>query len=91
VYSPSSISVVLTKACSEEELTMKPASNYTVVTDRARGERPIFALSLLFFSNTDSPFYVITIAAIFTVQLSGSGTAVMCMTLPDLADEELDL
>ena len=91
MYSPSSISVVLTKACSEEELTMKPASNYTVVTDRARGGRPIFALSLLFFSNTDSPFYVITIAAVFTIHLNGTIRAEICMTLPDFAEEELDL
>ena len=91
MYSPSSISVVLTKACSEEELTMKPASNYTVVTDRARGGRPIFALSLLFLSNTDSPFSMIGVDDILTVQLNGSGRAVICMTLPDLADEDLDL
>ena len=44
-----------------------------------------------FFSNIDSPSYVITIAAVFTVQLNGSGRPEICMTLPDFAEEELDL
>ena len=51
----------------------------------------LFPLNLLFFSNTDSPFYVITMPAVFTVQLNGTGRAEICMTLPDLADEDLDL
>ena len=82
---------MLTKACSEEELTMKPASNYTVVIDRARGGRPIFALSLLFLSNTDSPFSMIGADAVLTVQLNGTGRTGICMTLPDFEGEELDI
>ena len=75
MYYPSSISVVLTKACSEDELTTKPASNCTVVTGRARGGRSIFVLNLSFFPNTDLSFSMIGVYTVFTVQLNGSRRA----------------
>ena len=82
---------MLTFTYSKDELTMKSTSNCTVVTGRVRGGRPIFALSLLFFSNTDSPFSMIGVDAVSTVQLNGSGRAEICMTLSDFAEEEVDL
>ena len=50
-----------------------------------------FDLSLLFFSNIDSSFAMIGVDAVFTVELNGSGPAEICMTLPDFAEEELEL
>ena len=63
----------------------------TIVPGWVRGGRPNFILTLLFLSKTYSPFYVITIPAVFSVQLNGTIRAEICMTLPDLAEEELDL
>ena len=54
--STSSISAGSTIACSVDELPMKPASNWTIVTSWASDGRPIFILTLLFLSKTDSPF-----------------------------------
>ena len=70
---------------------MKLASNCTIVTRWARCGRLIFTLSVLFFSNTDSLFFVIGTDAVFTVQLNGSGRAEIGMTLPDFEGEELQL
>ena len=59
--------------------------------DWARLGRPIFTLNLLFFSKSASSFYMIAISAVFIVHLNGTIRAEICMTLPDLADEDLDL
>ena len=48
-------------------------------------------LNLLFFSKSDSPFFVIGIAVKSTVQLNGSRTADIILTLPDFVEEQLDL
>ena len=68
-----------------------PVSNCCVILGWASGGRPICTLSLLFLSNTDSPFSMIGADAVLTVQLNGSGRAVICMTLPDFDEEEVDL
>ena len=70
---------------------MKPISNCIVVPGWVRDGISLFTLSLLFFSKVDSPFYVITISAVSTVQLNGSGRSEIDMTLPDFAREELDI
>ena len=51
----------------------------------------MFTLRLLFFLNTKAPISMIGVDTVFTVHLSGSGRAEICMTLPDFAEEELDL
>ena len=70
---------------------MKLAFKCTIVPDWVRDGRLDFTLTLLFLSKTYSPFYVITIPAVFSVQLNGTIRAEIYMTLPDLAEEELNL
>ena len=91
LLSTSSFSVVLTIGGSEYELPIKSKSNYTIVPGWDRGGRPIFALSLLFFSNTDSPLSMIGADAVLTVQLNGTGRSERDMILPDFEGEELDI
>ena len=70
---------------------MKPASNCSVVPGWASGKRPIFTLNLVFLSKTDSTFSMIRTDSVFTIPLNGSGRAEIDMTLPDFAEEELDI
>ena len=89
--STSSISVVLMITCSKDGTLMSPVSNCSVVLDWANGGRLNFILNLLFLSKTDSIFFMIETDSVFAVQLSGSERAEIGMSLPDFAEEELDI
>ena len=70
---------------------MKLAFNCTIVPDWTRGRIPIFILTMPFFSSDVSPFSMIEVDAIFTVQLNGSGRGEISMTLSDFVEEEVVL
>ena len=89
--STSSISSVLMVIFSKDGALMRPTSNCSVVPGWASDGRLIFTLNLLFLSKTDSTFSMIGTDSVFTVQLNGSGRVEIDMTLPDFAEEELDL
>ena len=89
--STSSISVVLMVTCSEDGSLMKPTSNCSVVPGWTSDRRPIFTLNLLLLLKIDSTISVIRADAVFTVQFNGSGRAEISMSLPDFAEEELDI
>ena len=58
LLSTSCISTMKTISYSEDEPSMKPAFNCSVVPDWVKGGRPIIMLNLLFFSKSDSPFFL---------------------------------
>ena len=53
--------------------------------------RPIFTLNLLFLSKIDSTISAIGADAVFTIQFNDSGKAEIGMSLPDFAEEKLDI
>ena len=73
------------------ESPMKPVSNYLLVPDWLNGGNPICTLCLLFISKIDSPLSLIEASLGFSVQFNGSGRAELGMSLPNFAEEELDL
>ena len=62
-----------------------------LVPDWLNGGNPICTLCLLFISKIDSPLSLIEASLGFSVQFNGSGRAELGMSLPNFAEEELDL